>query len=126
MQHDAPTTVFLVDDSEPVRERLRELLTLSSDVDVVGEADSAASAINGIARMHPEFVVLDYRLPDGTGLDVLRASGAAESDSTFIVLTNHASPQVRAACTAAGARFFLDKSREFDRLVPIITEARAA
>jgi len=120
------TSVFLVDDSTPVRERLRELLSLESGIDVVGEADSPATAIEGIKCLRPAFVVLDFRLPDGTGLDVLRATGAADCHSTFIVLSNHASSQLRAACTAAGAQFFLDKSTEFDRLVFIIAEANAA
>ena len=118
-------SVFLVDDSAPVRERLRELLSLDSRIDIVGEADTAATAIQGIEELHPAFVVLDFRLPDGTGLDVLRAIHAAQSDTTFIVLTNHANAQLRAACVSAGAKFLLDKSSEFDRLVLIIAGASA-
>jgi DNA-binding NarL/FixJ family response regulator len=117
-------TVYLVDDSAPVRERLKELLTLDAQVDIVGEADTALSAIRGILTTRPDFVVLDYRLAEGTGLEVLCAAVDAVPESVFIVLTNHADPHLRKACTAAGARFFLDKSSEFGRLGGIIAAPR--
>jgi DNA-binding NarL/FixJ family response regulator len=126
MRHHSTRTVFLVDDSVAIRDRVRELLASEDRVDIVGEAGSTAAAITGIASTRPEFVVLDYALPDGTGIDILRAVGAQTSDSTFIVLTNHAEPSLRAACVAAGARFFLDKSVDFDRLLPIIANAGTA
>jgi DNA-binding NarL/FixJ family response regulator len=116
-------SVYLVDDSAPVRERLKELLGLDPAVRIVGEAESADGAIRGIAATRPDFAVLDYRLGDGTGLDVLCTLADAAGDTVFIVLTNHADAHVRAACTRAGARFFLDKSREFGRLRGIIAGA---
>jgi two-component system response regulator DevR len=116
-------TVFLVDDSAAVRERLREIVALGEPVDFVGEAEDVASAIRGIAATRPAFVVLDYQLRDGTGLDVLH--GLADlAGIVVIVLTNHATAQVRAACLAAGARYFLDKSSEFHHLCRIIADAR--
>jgi DNA-binding NarL/FixJ family response regulator len=118
-------SVFLVDDSAPVRERLKELLALDPAVRIVGEADSAPGAIRGIAATHPDFAVLDYRLADGTGLEVLCMLADLARGTVFIVLTNHAEAHVRAACIQAGARFFLDKSREFGRLRSIIAGADA-
>jgi DNA-binding NarL/FixJ family response regulator len=123
MSQPAPFTVFLVDDSAPIRERLKELLGQSPRVQIVGEADSAASAVAGILTARPRFVVLDYKLQQGTGLDVLRAVVDVARETTFIVLTNHFTAAVKAACTAAGAHHFLDKSSEFDRLSGIIADA---
>jgi DNA-binding NarL/FixJ family response regulator len=120
MQKESKLTVFLVDDSAPIRERLKELLAQNPAVQVVGEAEKAATAIRGILATRPKFVVLDYRLQEGTGLDVLRAVAGLVRETTFIVLTNHFNAQVRAACTAAGAHYFLDKSSQFDRLNAII------
>jgi DNA-binding NarL/FixJ family response regulator len=120
MQKEGKLTVFLVDDSAPIRERLKELLAQNTAVQVVGEAENAASAIQGILATRPRFVVLDYRLQEGTGLDVLRAVAGVARETTFIVLTNHFNAQVRVACTAAGAHHFLDKSSEFDRLNAIV------
>ena len=124
--HTARThSVFLVDDSEPVRERLKELLALDPAVQIVGEAESALDAIRGIAATRPDFAVLDYRLAEGTGLEVLCTLSDETRGTVFIVLTNHADAHLRAACTQAGARFFLDKSREFGRLRSIIAGADA-
>jgi two-component system response regulator DevR len=118
-------TVYLVDDSAAVRERLKELLALDSRVHIVGEAETAAGAIRGVLATRPDFVVLDYGLADGTGLEVLTAAVDEVPQTVFIVLTNHAGTHLRAACTAAGARFFLDKSSEFGRLRGIIAATGA-
>ncbi len=123
MQSHGVPTVFLADDSAPIRERLKELLAQGPAVGIVGEADSAASAVRGILTTRPAFAVLDYRMPDGTGVDVLRAVAGVARETVFIVLTNHVTEPVRAACTAAGAQHFLDKSSEFDRLTAIIADS---
>ena len=122
MQRTGVPTVFLVDDSAPIRERLEELLAQGSPVQIVGEADSAASAIQGILATRPTAAVLDYRLPDGTAVDILRAVAGVARETVFIVLTNHVTAAVLAACMAAGAQHFLDKSSEFDRLNAIIAD----
>jgi DNA-binding NarL/FixJ family response regulator len=116
------TKVFVVEDSAPIRHRLIELL---DDIDVaefVGEAETPGTAIAGILCARPDCVVLDYRLLDGTGVDVLRAVHPVLPDTLFIVLTNHPNPQYRRICMQAGASWFLDKSTEFARVKEIIAE----
>lgn len=123
MQEHRTATVFLVDDSAPIRERLKELLGQSPQVQIVGEAGSAADAVQGILTTRPRYVVLDYKLEQSTGLDVLRSVVGITRETVFIVLTNHVTAAVKAACTSAGAHYFLDKSSEFDRLNGIIAGA---
>ena len=113
-------SVYIVDDSPSMRDRLSELLGEIDGVDVVGEAGTPADAIDGILRVHPQYVLLDYQLDGGTGLDVLRAVHPQDPGVVFIVLTNHATPQYRDACLEAGARHFLDKSSEFGRIKEVI------
>ena len=113
-------SVYIVDDSPSMRVRLSELLGEIDGVDVVGEAGTPADAIAGILRVHPQYVLLDYQLDGGTGLDVLRAVQPQDPGVVFIVLTNHATPQYRDACLEAGARHFLDKSSEFGRIKEFI------
>lgn len=119
-------TVFIVDDLPSMQVRLREFLHEIGGVKVVGDARTVAGAIAGILDTLPDCVVLDYQLADGNAVKVLRAVRAAAPQVEFIVLTNHATPQHRDACLAAGARRFFDKSTEFDMLPAAIGEIRSA
>ena len=125
MTPQSPFGVFIVDDLPSMQERLRELLATIEGVEVVGDAQTTDAAIAGILGTSPDAVVLDYQLADGTGVKVLRVVGAAAPEIVFIVLTNHATPQHRAACLAAGARYFFDKSTEFGRIAGAIAEIGA-
>jgi DNA-binding NarL/FixJ family response regulator len=117
--------VFIVDDSASIRSRLAEMLAQLEGVTVIGEAASANEAIASILRLKPTAVVLDLNLMGRTGIDVLRAVHPQEPDIVFVVLTNHAEPQYRTACTKAGAAYFLDKSCDFDRVPAVIAEIAA-
>jgi DNA-binding NarL/FixJ family response regulator len=119
--------VFLVEDSKAIRDRLVELLGGIENVNIVGEAGTQAEAVSGIYRTHPDSVVLDIQLPEGSGIGVLREIHSHVPEIKFIVLTNHASTQYRKICMTAGASHFLDKSSEFGDVRKILqeTEVRA-
>jgi DNA-binding NarL/FixJ family response regulator len=121
----APIGIFIVDDLPSMQERLRELIAGVDGVRVVGDARTVGEAIAGILGTRPDCVVLDYQLPDGTGVKVLRVVREAAPRIAFIVLTNHATAQHRAACLAAGARYFFDKSTEFAMIPAAIAEIGA-
>jgi DNA-binding NarL/FixJ family response regulator len=114
------TRIFIVDDSEPIRARLAEMLSTMDAVDVVGEAGSARDAVAGILRTRPDSVLLDLNLMGRTGIDVLRSVHPKAPEIVFIVLTNHAELQYRRAALEAGATYFLDKSSEFDRVREVV------
>ena len=122
----AAKTVFIVEDSLPIRARLVEMLGDIKDVNVVGEAGSPAEAIAGILRTLPRYVVLDFQLDGGTGVDVLRAVRAQLREMIFIVLTNHPQSPFRRACMEAGADAFFDKSTEIGKVKDIIAGIRPA
>ena len=126
MQANRPTNVYIVDDSVLVRSRLVEMLGAMPDVKVAGEAWSTDGAIVGILRARPDSVLLDLHLGERSGLEVLRVVRKHAPGIIFVVLTNHAEPQYRRACTHAGARYFLDKSREFSRVPEVIAEIASA
>jgi len=125
MQSPRSTEVFIVDESLPVRLRLARLLGAIDEVRVVGEASSANEAVAGILRSHPRLVLLDLNLPGSTGLDVMRKVRETDPDVVFAVLTNHSEPQYRDACLRAGARYFLDKSRDLDKVMAMVAEVVA-
>ena len=122
----ARTKVFIAENFLPVRRRLAELLTALDGVAVVGEAESPAEAIGGILATRPDWVILDYQLRGGTGVDVLRAVHPKAPSIRFIVLTNHPTSQYRRACTESGAGWFFDKSTEFGKVRDVICGPAAA
>jgi DNA-binding NarL/FixJ family response regulator len=124
MQDARPTQVFIVDDSLSVRTRLAQLVT-SPGVTVVGEAGSASEAVAGILRVRPDTVLLDLNLMGSTGLEVMRKVRPQAPEVVFVVLTNHSEPQYRDACLGAGARYFLDKSCDLDKVPHVMAEIAA-
>jgi DNA-binding NarL/FixJ family response regulator len=125
MQATRPTHVFIVDDSASIRTRLAQLVTSPGQVAVVGEAANATEAVAGILELRPDSVLLDLNLMGSTGLDVMREVRPQAPDVVFVVLTNHFEPQYREACFNAGARYFLDKSCDLDKVPHVIAEIAA-
>jgi two-component system response regulator DevR len=111
--HPPRTSLFLVEDSPAIRQRLEVLLRDIPGVEIVGYAEEADAALAGIARLKPDAVVLDLVLAKGHGIDVLRALKQADSAVEVFVLTNVATPQYRRACMALAAKGFFDKTTEF-------------
>src|SRR5438045_1246388 len=64
---DGRTRVLVVDDHDLVAETLRRALSLESDLEVVGSAGTVAGAVTSARALQPDVVVMDFRLPDGTG-----------------------------------------------------------
>ncbi len=120
----APIKVFITDDSLIVREHLVALLDELAGVEIVGQAGSVAEAISGIRNLQPDVVILDIRLPDGSGIDVLQNVKQDQPAPVVIILTNYPYPGYRQRCLSAGADFFLDKSTEFDQLPQLFEQLK--
>jgi two-component system, NarL family, response regulator DevR len=116
--------VFVVEDSEIVRTRLVAMLAETRGVELAGEAASVADALARLPAGRPDAVLVDLRLPDGDGFDVIRAAKALMPTPVVVVLTSYAYPQLEARGRAAGADWFLDKSTEFLRVPEILTSLR--
>jgi DNA-binding NarL/FixJ family response regulator len=96
---------------------------VSNEMRVVGQAETPKDSIAAILTVHPDVVVLDVQLEGGSGLQVLRAVRQAAPDIAFVVFTNHASDLYRKRYLGEGAKEFLDKSSEVDRLVTAVATA---
>lgn len=105
-------TVYLVEDSPLVSERLLEMLDATPGARVVGLATGADEAIRDILAEHPDVVLLDIRLAQGTGFDVLRAVRAQAPEIDVYMLSSFASEPYRHLATRLGARGFFDKATE--------------
>lgn len=110
----SPLRVFVVDESTLVRERLSGHIGPHGAACIVGEAEDVETALQGIEDTDAEAVILDLRLIDGSGVDLLHALRSRTDPIVTIVLTNYASPVFREASVVAGADYFFDKTTEFD------------
>ena len=117
--------VAIVEDSASIRKRLVELVENIGGMDIVGEAATESAAIKLCKETTPDAIILDMQLEVGTGLAVLKAMRytTLQPKPMIIVLTNFPSPSVERAAMALGADVFLDKSREFHRVIPLLQSA---
>jgi DNA-binding NarL/FixJ family response regulator len=112
--------IVLVDDQTLVRSGIKGLLDLTPDLKVVGEADDAAGAIDLIARVAPDLVLLDIRMPGGSGIEVLHALGQRQALPPTILLTTFDDDGALLDGMRAGAKGFLLKDISLEHLAEAI------
>jgi DNA-binding NarL/FixJ family response regulator len=105
--------VFIVEDSEPMRESLRSMLSEFHNVSIVGYAADEAGAIEQINAMLPDVVILDLNLLSGSGVTVLKNIQKHHAGIIVMVLTNCNGELYADACKRANADYFFDKSFQF-------------
>ena len=115
-----PTRVLICDDHEVVREGLRTLLSRRPDMVVVGEAGTMAEAIETAARAKPDVVIMDVRLPDGSGVEACRTIREARPETHVIMLTSYADEEALFASILAGASGYLLKQTRGQAVVDAI------
>ena len=104
-----PINVLLVDDHELVREGLASVFELEDDMTVVGQAGSVLDALGKYDEQHPDVVVADLQLQDGTGLDIVRSIRKVSNTTGLVVLTMHSGDDQIFAAMQAGASGFVGK-----------------
>lgn len=120
-----PLRVLIVDDSEVVRMGLRALLGAETSLNLVGEAHNVASAIEAATKHQPDIVLLDIRLPDGTGFEACRRILQRSPDTRVLVLTSVADEHVVDDAIRAGAHGYLLKEVHGRSLVQAIRDVAA-
>lgn len=117
--------VFLLDDHEVVRRGIADLLSLEADVEVVGEAGSAAEARTRIPAARPDVAVLDVRLPDGSGIEVCREAREALPGLACLMLTSYADDEALFDAIMAGAAGYVLKDIKGNDLVAAVRAVAA-
>jgi DNA-binding NarL/FixJ family response regulator len=112
--------LLIVDDSPLIRQRLTAMLSSVDGVEVVGQAEDVQEAIERARCLRPDALILDLRLPSGSGLDVLHAVKRDDPAPLVMMVTALAGPEQRDACLAAGADFFFSKSRDIGQLMETV------
>lgn len=119
------TGVFLLDDHEVVRRGVADLLNQEADLQVVGEAATAASALSAIEACNPDVAVLDIRLGDGNGIEVCREIRSAYPDIKCLMLTSFSDDQAFIDAAMAGAAGYVLKQIGSNELVESIRKVAA-
>lgn len=118
-------TVFLLDDHEVVRRGVHELLSVEEDIEVVGEAGTAAEALTRIPAVHPDVAVLDVRLPDGNGVEVCREIRSRMPEIKCLMLTSFSDDEALFDSIMAGASGYVLKAIRGTDLITAVRDVAA-
>jgi DNA-binding NarL/FixJ family response regulator len=116
------TKVLIVEDHRVVAEGLAALINDQSDMHVVGNVGTVAEIADAAERLDPDVVLLDFRLPDGTGPDAANAVRSIRPAARMIFLTREDTDAARFAAVQSGASAFLHKSKAAAEVVAAIRE----
>lgn len=111
------TTVMVVDDHSVVRMGLVALLSRAPDLAVIAEAGTAEEAVRTALALGPDLILMDVRLPDGTGIECCRAILAQRPTTRVLMLTSYDDQDAMVAAVIAGAWGYLLKQVEPERLL---------
>jgi two-component system response regulator NreC len=115
--------LLLVDDHAVVRSGLRMLLENERDMEIVGEASSAAEAIEAVTRLRPNVILMDIGLPDLSGIDATREIKKRVSDVSIVALTIHEDEEYFFKMLEAGASGYVPKRAAPEELLTAIRAA---
>ncbi len=120
-----PIRVLIVDDHAVVRLGLRSLLTQTNGFRVVGEAGSVSDSVSLTDQTRPDVVLMDVRLPDGSGVEACRRIKQEHPDTRVVMLTSYSDEEAIVGAVMAGASGYLLKQADAERLTQAIRDAAA-
>ena len=116
----APTRVVLADDNQSFRGTLKAILSLQPDIEIVGEAATGREAMRQVNAQRPDVLVLDIRLPDYDGLEVLRRLRQTDDQTRVVILSLWDNVEYRRTAEERGASAYVVKGVAFTQLLPVI------
>lgn len=125
MSDAAIVKIMLVDDHEVVRMGLRTLLERRAGFSVVAEAADVAEAVAAASQARPDVIVMDVRLPDGTGVEACREIRSSRPETKVIMLTSYADDEAVYGSIMAGASGYLLKQTRGQNLAEAIERVAA-
>lgn len=117
--------ILIVDDHAVVRIGLKTVLANATGFRVVGEAGTVSEAISLAAQARPDVVLMDVRLPDGSGVEACRRIKADTPDTRVVMLTSYQDEEAIVGSVMAGASGYLLKQADAERLIQAIRDAAA-
>ncbi|MEO6323692.1 MAG: response regulator transcription factor [Thermoanaerobaculia bacterium] len=117
-----PLKILLVEDAPEVRGRIVSLIAEIPELELAGVAASVGEAQELLGTLRPDVALLDLRLPDGSGLDILRELRARCGGAFVAIITAFDTPRLRSSCLTAGADAFLSKTSEINELPDLLRD----
>jgi two-component system invasion response regulator UvrY len=111
-----PISLFLIEDEELVCELLGEFLSSEEDIDFLGEARDGATAIEKCRELKPDMIILDLRIPEVSGLDVLKIIHGELPQTKVIIFTGSLSEETLHSTLQHGALAYVEKAYGLDEL----------
>jgi len=112
--------VIIIDDSEVIRTRLFYEFSDIHGLEIIGQAENASDGYKLFTTLNPEIVILDIRMPDDSGINILEKIKQKSPHTIVVMLTNYPYSAYRKRCNELGADYFFDKSTEFDKVKSVI------
>ena len=114
--------VLLADDSSLIRERLKDMLSVFQQVEIVGSFENGTETLQALRSLKPDLAIVDLKMPGLSGLDVL--SGIRKENSTlkFIILTFFSSGYYRQMAIQAGVDYFFSKVDDFEKVALVVAD----
>ncbi|MGA1204607.1 MAG: response regulator [Opitutales bacterium] len=119
-----PISLFLIEDEALVCELLSEFLSAEDDINFLGEARDGATAIERCRELKPEMIILDLRLPEVSGLDVLKIVHKELPQSKVIIFTGSLSEETLQSTLQNGAIAYVEKAYGLEELQKAINAAK--
>ena len=112
--------VIIADDSKLIRDRITERVKLIDSVNVVAQTTNSYETIEEIKKHKPDVLILDIRMPEGSGINVLKYIQKNKIRIVTIVVTNYPIIQYKNKCFELGADYFFSKATEFDEVFKLV------
>jgi YesN/AraC family two-component response regulator len=114
--------IVIADDSSLMRDRIKSLLNVLKEKLVIYEAENGLEALKLIKDKKPDLAILDIRMPEMNGIEVLKKIRELKMKTKTCILTNYPYPQYKKKCFEEGADSFLSKTEDFEDIKIVITD----
>jgi DNA-binding NarL/FixJ family response regulator len=112
--------ILLADDSDLMIERLSEMLKMYGQTVIVGSFKNGKDALDGIKVLKPDLAIIDIKMPEMNGLEIVTEIRKENKDLKIIILTFYSSNRYRELAFKAGADYFFNKVDDFDEVSMVI------